>query len=231
MNYLAHGLRFVDRPYFLAGTAVPDWLSVADRRVRARAEQVAPRADADGDPASQVAAGILRHLEDDDWFHRTAAFYETSGTLGRGFRELLGPCDGFLPGFLGHIVLEMLLDAVLMTRHPQGLAAYYRALDEVDPQVVQEAVNRVVRVPTTRLAVFVGLFRHERFLEDYPFPERLLRRLNQVLRRVKLDPLPAAAERVLAEGRTVVECEFDRLLPPDRFVPSPFAPPVPPASP
>ena len=28
VNYFAHGLRFLNRPHFLAGTAVPDWLSV-----------------------------------------------------------------------------------------------------------------------------------------------------------------------------------------------------------
>ena len=39
MNYFAHGHRFVDDPYFLAGTAVPDWLSVVDRKVRVRAAQ------------------------------------------------------------------------------------------------------------------------------------------------------------------------------------------------
>ncbi len=36
MNYLSHGFRFVDDPYFVAGTALPDWMSVLDRRNRAR---------------------------------------------------------------------------------------------------------------------------------------------------------------------------------------------------
>ena len=38
MNYFAHGYAFLDDPYFLAGTAVPDWLSVIDRRMRARSK-------------------------------------------------------------------------------------------------------------------------------------------------------------------------------------------------
>ena len=36
MNYFAHALPFLDSPYFAAGTAVPDWLNVVDRRVRCR---------------------------------------------------------------------------------------------------------------------------------------------------------------------------------------------------
>src|SRR5262245_35641363 len=33
MNYLAHGWRFVEEPYLLAGTAAPDWMSVIDRKI------------------------------------------------------------------------------------------------------------------------------------------------------------------------------------------------------
>ena len=42
MNYLAHALRFLDRPYFVAGACLPDLLSVADRAVRLRSRRVEP---------------------------------------------------------------------------------------------------------------------------------------------------------------------------------------------
>jgi hypothetical protein len=45
MNYFAHGIRFLDRPWFLAGTATPDWLSVADRKVRLREKFLVPNLD------------------------------------------------------------------------------------------------------------------------------------------------------------------------------------------
>jgi hypothetical protein len=38
MNYFAHARPFLDQPYFMAGTGVPDWLTVVDRRVRLRAK-------------------------------------------------------------------------------------------------------------------------------------------------------------------------------------------------
>ena len=41
MNYFAHGRHFIDQPYLLAGTAVPDWLNVVDRSVRARPARAA----------------------------------------------------------------------------------------------------------------------------------------------------------------------------------------------
>ena len=36
MNYFAHGRSFIDHPYLLAGTAVPDWLNLVARRSRIR---------------------------------------------------------------------------------------------------------------------------------------------------------------------------------------------------
>ena len=53
MNYFAHGRTFIDDPYFLAGTAVPDWLCVVDRRVRARSK---PASDLIRDSDLRVAA-------------------------------------------------------------------------------------------------------------------------------------------------------------------------------
>src|SRR5579864_6568298 len=132
MNYFAHGLQFVDRPYFLAGTALPDWLSVVDRRVRLRARQVHPFADGSGTPSAELAAGVLQHLDDDAWFHNTPAFAVASAQLTLVIREALPADDGHRPSFLGHILTEMLLDAVLIERHPERLSRYYKALSQLD---------------------------------------------------------------------------------------------------
>ena len=71
----------------------------------------------------------------------------------------------------------------------------------------------MVKQPTSRLAMMIPLFERERFLWDYLQPDRMLVRLNQVLRRVKLGPLPLEAERVLAAAWTVVESRAGELLP------------------
>lgn len=212
MNYFAHGRRFLDRPYYLAGTAVPDWLSVADRKVRMRTPRVLPFADGSPSPTAELAAGVLQHLHDDGWFHRTPAFHEVTGTLTRVFREALPVDDDIRPSFLGHIVMELLLDAVLIRRDSTILADYYDVLEAVDPAVIQDAVNQLAREPTQRLAEFVPLFVKERFLWDYLDSERLLWRLNQVLRRVRLAPLPAAFAQSLEEVTGLVERRVDDLL-------------------
>jgi hypothetical protein len=213
MNYFAHAIRFLDRPYFLAGTALPDWLSVVDRRVRLRARLVSPFSDGTGTPLAELAAGILQHLDDDAWFHKTAAFAVASAQLTVLFRESLPADDGHRPAFLGHILTEMLLDAVLIERHPVRLADYYAALAQVDAAIIENSSNRMSRHTTDRLKVFIPLFTQERFLPDYLESNRLLFRLNQIMQRVRLNPLPSGFESSLEEARRIVRGHAPGLLP------------------
>jgi hypothetical protein len=212
MNYFAHGLAHLDRPYFLAGTAVPDWLSVVDRRMRARRRRVEPFVH-DRDPrVAAVAAGVLQHLDDDRWFHQTRAFAETSLQLTATIRDLLPPDDGFRPSFLGHILVEILLDAVLIEQDPRRLDAYYDALETIEPGVVGDAINRMVSHRSERLAEFISRFLAVRFLYDYLDDEKLLGRLNHVMRRVKLAPLPHHFLTIFPEARNRIRRQRDRLL-------------------
>ena len=216
MNYFAHGVRFLDRPDFLAGTACPDWLSAADRGVRLRSRRVRPFADDDDFRKSQFAAGVLQHLADDDWFHTTQAFYETTGQLARLFKPL-GEDDGFRAGFLGHIAMELLLDAVLIDRDPARLDAYYETCDAIDEQRISKFVAEMAPREAKDLPKFIRLFREIQFLRCYTDPPRLLRRINQVLGRVRLAPLSDRAIPVLESGYDIVAESAAALLPADRF--------------
>lgn len=217
MNYFAHGLHHLDRPLFLAGTAVPDWMSVADRKVRVRPKLIGPLLGDESPDCAETAGGMLQHFADDDWFHSTRAFALTTAELTQRFATLLTGDDGMRPGFLGHIVTEMLLDAVLIAEHRDELDRYYAVLEQVSPQDVQAVVNRCARGTTERLTTFIRLFLAERFLYDYLETPRLLHRLNQVLRRVRLQPLSDAALEVLEGGRELVAQHRDGLLPPSRY--------------
>jgi len=119
MNYFAHALPFLDRPYFAAATGIPDWLTVVDRRVRLRLKLVEPFC-VDADPiTTAIAGGIRQHLLDDARFHATPAFVETTIAITALAREALGIGPGFQASFLGHLLVEVLLDAVLVERHPR----------------------------------------------------------------------------------------------------------------
>jgi hypothetical protein len=217
MNYFAHGIQFIDRPYVLAGTALPDWLSVVDRSVRLRAKYVRPFADGSSKPEADLAAGVLQHFDDDGWFHRTAAFAVTSAELTVLFREALPSDEGHRPAFLGHILTEMLLDAVLIEDQPQILEDYYVALSGLDPQVVDQSVSRMTGRALESFQVFIPLFVKERFLIDYLDTNRLLYRLNQIMRRVKLHPLPGSFSSSLGRARGIVAGRASELLPATSF--------------
>lgn len=217
MNYLAHAIRFLDRPEFVAGTAVPDWLSVADRKVRLRPKHLEPwQADVDA-RTSELANGIAQHLKDDDWFHATRGFAEVTAELATLFRKSVGTGDGFRCGFLGHIVTEMLIDAVLIEESPDRLHRYYQLLDSIDPSFIEESVNRMGPKATHRLAYFIRIFQRERILFDYQDSRSLLVRINQVMSRVKLATLPDHVVDVLDAGKSLVRTRLPDLLPPEQF--------------
>ncbi len=212
MNYFAHGYAFVDDPWFMAGTAVPDWLNVSDRGVRVRARQTEPWLD-DAEPrVAALARGIARHHADDGWFHGTAVFAELSWRFTARLRDVLGPDEGMRPSFLGHILVEILLDATLIARDPERLERYYTALETIDPAVVQQAVNRMAARPAVRLAGMIPLFARERFLWDYADDAKLCFRLNQVMRRVRLPALPERLIEFLPEARREVTARGEELL-------------------
>ena len=212
MNYFAHGRHFLDAPYTLAGTAVPDWLSAVDRRVRARAKRAA-RWLVDPDPVlAGVARGVIEHHRDDAWFHQTRAFVELSLQFTLDIRPFLPEDNGFRPGFLGHVLVELLLDAALIEEDVSRLDTYYERLDTVDPVVIAEAVHRVTTGRAAQLSRMISLFRHDRFLYDYLDDGKLLERLNRVMRRVNLPQLPPSMLAFLAEARQPVRERSRELL-------------------
>jgi hypothetical protein len=212
MNYFAHALPFLDEPYFAAGTAVPDWLSVVDRRVRVRRRHAEAFTHSAQQPLAAVARGLIQHLRDDARFHETRAFAESSLELSGAARRALGQDPGFRPSFLGHVLVEVLLDASLAARHAGQVELFYGTLSAVEPLGVQAAVNRMAPRPTQRLAAMIAAFRQQRLLGDYLDDGRLLARLNQVMRRVRFAPLPESFLELLPWARRLIDQRRDDLL-------------------
>ena len=212
MNYFAHAYPFLDDPYFAAGTGVPDWLSVVDRRVRVRLKRAEPFVGAPDPRTASVARGVIQHIRDDARFHQTRAFVELSLELAAAVRDVLGAESGFRSTFLGHLLLEVLLDASLIAEDPSRLETYYQVMDSVDGRLVEEAVNRMALRQTGRLAPMISQFCQQRILWDYLQDAKLLVRLNQVMRRVKFARLPEPFLDFLPEARRKVDHRKAELL-------------------
>lgn len=213
MNYFAHGCRFLADPWFLAGTAVPDWLNVVDRSVRIRSRRAVERLH-DPDPrVAALARGIAQHHHDDGWFHATRAFAEISGLLTVAIRARL-PLEHPAPAwFLGHIVTELLLDDALIRLDPPRLDRYYATLADLDPNAVEAAVADVAGKPVAGFARLFAAFGKWRFLSDYAEDGTLKDRLDDIMRRVGLIPLPAAVAEAFPAARQDIAARLGELLP------------------
>jgi hypothetical protein len=212
MNYLAHALDCLDDPYEVAGRAVPDWLCLTRPRLRCRSRHAQGHVDSPCPATRAVARGVMRHHADDDWFHRTPAFGDLSLELSRRVRRALGESPSLRSGFLGHILVEMLLDASIAAAEPETLDRYYAALSAVDPRQVAQAVSRMIDADAAQVHPIVARFVELEFLYDYAHDELLLFRLNQVMRRVRLPELPPAFAAMLPDARRLIDEARDALL-------------------
>lgn len=225
MNYFAHSYHHLDAPYFAAGTAVPDWLSVCGpRRLRRKHVEVV-LARLGTDPENGVAAegleagdalvleGILRHFDDDVRFHADAVFLKVASELTLSIRHRHPDRPRLRASFLGHVLTELLLDACLIEADPGRLDLYYESLESVDAEHVQRAVNRCLPGATRQLAACMRRFVDHRFLEDYLDDEGLVFRLGQVVRRVGLPDLPETFPALLPAWRERVRGSVGELIP------------------
>lgn len=214
MNYLAHALDCLDDPYQVAGRAVPDWLCLSRPRLRCRSRQAVQHIDSPCSATAAVARGVMRHHADDDWFHRTGAFGDVSLELARRVRVATGDADGMRPSFLGHILVEMLLDAAIAADEPRLVERYYGALTSIDPRQAARAVGTMIGGDAAQLEHIITRFVDLEFLYDYAEDALLLFRLNQVMRRVRLPELGPDFVDMLPGARLLVTEARHALLTP-----------------
>ncbi|MGB7328573.1 MAG: hypothetical protein WBD31_27095 [Rubripirellula sp.] len=224
MNFLCHAIPYLDQPLLAISTGVPDWMSVVDRKVRARGKYAAQHVDSDDPALAAVAGGILRHIADDRWFHGTAAFVETNLRLAVELRDRLPGDTGFRPMFVGHILIEMLLDSYWLRDDPSLGQRYYDAVSAADAAVVQQSVVTITGKQVTGLSSVIQRFADMKFLYDYRDHTKLLMRINQVMARVGLSQLPDSLVEWLASADKLVESRRVQMLtPPDGTDPFGFA--------
>jgi hypothetical protein len=225
VNYLAHGWHCLDAPYVLAGTAAPDWLCVTDRRLRLRPRSMPLWLEGADRVRAELARGILRHHADDAWFHQTEAFATLQLHFAGLLRQTLPGDEGFRPGFVAHVLVELLLDAALAEEQPLRLAAYYGTLATLDPQALAAALvpmatrlkaaegPKQAEAAIDRLARLIARFLEERFLYDYADDAKLLARLNRVLARVGLAAVPQTVQELFPALRAQVRQQRGALFP------------------
>lgn len=216
MNYFAHAWPWLQKesvdPYHLAGLAVPDWLSVAVKKTKCRSKHAEPYKDDEDPRLAQLARGIMQHHSDDGWFHESAEFNRLSLSFAKQLRQTFGEATSMRPWFLGHILVELLLDAELVARQPTLLSKYYEQVSQVDAEWVASTVERLCGRSVGRLGEFIPKYFEMKFLGDYGEDDTLTLRLNQVMRRVGLPELPDSFATVLPSARKQIATSADLII-------------------
>lgn len=204
MNCFAHALPRLEDPYLAVGCCLPDWLSACDRKCRAREKNALGFVD-DIDPiVKTIARGVVQHHIDDGWFHKTPIFNKLILDFAVELRDVFGNERTMRPSLIGHILVELFLDAYLNQAHPGKLDHFYEQAAKVDPEKVQSAVNMFATKRTDKLADEIRRFVNDRYLFDYDTNEGVVYRINKVLARISLntmgheimDWMPGARSRV-----------------------------------
>jgi hypothetical protein len=207
VNYLAHAIRVLDDPYQVAGTSLPDWLRVVDKRARVKPEGLVAR----GDVEERVRDGVVRHHRDDLAFHTNSAFEELTHDAVHAIRAL-SPDPRMRASALGHIVVEMLLDACIEEMKPGATAAYYDALAHVDVDVVVELARRWTGHELQRMPELFARFCAARFLFQYAGDDGVVDALAGVAWRAGISAPPAGSVAVVARLRPRVRDAATDLL-------------------
>lgn len=212
MNSFAHALPYLDDQYQSIGCFIPDILAAADRRCRARKKQAAIWMTVPEQPVAALAHGVVCHHEDDRWFHQSAMFNNLMVKLAVEFREQFERGHSMRPSLIAHIVIEMFLDQSLHLKFPGKLEQLYQHLESADFAVIENSINQFATRPTSKLKPALEFFTRERFLFDYATDEGVHYRMNRVLERVKLKPMPDQAVAWLGAVREEVEANVQPLL-------------------
>jgi len=156
-----------------------------------------------------MVSGAIQHLDDDIRFHNAPVF---SDILVQVLRVIQPVVNGrAIPlTFLAHLMIEVMFDAALLDRFPRGAEDYYAALSHVDPHWIETATEMITSQRVGNLSSFIRLFCQQGVLHDYKDDEATFRRMNQVMARLRLPPLPSSFLQVLPHIRSLVAGrEFD----------------------
>ena len=174
MNCFTHALPFLDDEHFVVGSCLPDWLGACDRKCRVREKAAQKFIDHEDPRVASLAKGIVQHHQDDFWFHQTPAFNALNLNFAVELRELLGQERSMRPSLIGHMLVEMFLDAFLHRSFPGMLDRYYQQVAKVNPAFVQETINQFATRTTDKLEYAMNRFNEVKFLYDYETEQKAL---------------------------------------------------------
>lgn len=190
MNFLAHFYMDSESPdnLFVIGLVTPDLISLYDRSVKFRQREIERNIKGESLSlgARSLLMGVNRHFEADGIFHDSAFFKDESSLIGKKLRNAFPQYEVSRSFFVGHVLLELCIDRLLMRWDPEIMPAFYshfysQNLDEV---VSHTEVLAGCSLPGYR--EFLQHFLDKPYIPRYEDPEFITRILKRILTMVRI---------------------------------------------
>ncbi len=193
MNFLAHfqiAAQFLmpKQPFsaYVVGTALPDLLPLAERRVRLRPAQIAA-AEARTEFEAALAAGVSAHLATDAVFHKTAAFASAQAEVSEMLAEAAFDGMRVRRFFVAHVLTELVLDATLLRADPAPADGFYEAFAAADFRSAAQWTEAVTGRALPHLPQVLTRFADAQYLRHYAEDDGVATGLSNLCRRAGQD--------------------------------------------
>lgn len=177
MNFIAHYYpgSHIPSPEFHLGLVLPDMVRISNKTLRLK-----PIAEPLTLLESPMQVGMNLHFDSDHFFHNTEFFKQGSTRLTELARSF--PFQQITrSSFIGHILLELLLDRWLLIHQPAQGHSFYKSLSEVNPIVLSDLFNSQEKQPhLSDFKSFLGKFIGYRYLLLYPKDDELAYALTRI---------------------------------------------------
>lgn len=136
--------------------------------------------------AKSLLMGINRHFEADGIFHDSTFFKEESSLIGRKIREAYPQHEVSRSFFVGHVLLELCIDRLLMKWNPGIIPAFYHHFhsQNLDEVVSHTEVLAGCSLPGYR--EFLQHFLDNPYIPRYEAPDFIIRILKRILTMVRI---------------------------------------------
>jgi hypothetical protein len=185
MNFLTH--YYCDRktadPFYNLGLAVPDLMSMFKRGWRIGNHQL--KYPAEGKYFS-IIQGVKQHLLADQYFHQSDFFLRSTSMIKQLMLEKHLQYRGTHFLFLSHLLLEICIDRIIVTKFPEVVADFYSDISAVPPQIVNDFFDEIEVPIPEGFFVFYERFARDKFLYNYDDIEKIIFMYNRILTRINM---------------------------------------------
>lgn len=183
LNYLCVSVNYFSHYYFdhLQGEDLHNYGLVLPDFVRNFAKtKLKASALVANEEHAMLSIGTEKHFKRDHVFHGSAWFKEAEEQLNRRLQPLFKAQDIARYWFAAHLLAEMMVDRILMKRHPEILDSFYKDLVDADYGTVHSFLEMNGVADVDRFKDRFVRFTESQYLRQYEHNTALVYSLNRI---------------------------------------------------